>query len=76
MEGNKYKTGVYHLHLFDKHGSRADMRISNSFTAAQQDGDELIKNPPYASYVITRVMKNTLDNAWPWDIKEDTRQEM
>lgn len=70
MDGNKYKTGKFHIHLFDRHGTRADTRMAESFIAAEQEGDELIKVPPYASYVITRVLKNTLDTAWPWDVKD------
>lgn len=65
-EMNKYKTGVYHLHLFDKHGTKRETRLLESFTAADLEGAAAVKQPPFASYSITRVLRNSLDEAYPW----------
>jgi hypothetical protein len=63
---NKYQTGVYHLHLFDKHGSKQETRILHSLIAADKEGAVLIQKPPFASYAITRVLRNSIDEAYPW----------
>ena len=69
---NKYTTGCYHLMLFDKHGTRADFRLRNSFVEARDEGEKLIKKPPYASYAVMRVLANSVDRAYPWSVKDET----
>lgn len=65
---NKYRTGQYHLHLFDKHGTKRETRVLSSYTAAKLEGVELIKEPPFASFAVTRVLHNSIDTAFPWDV--------
>jgi hypothetical protein len=63
---NKYRTGSYMIVFYDVHGTKQETVSAESFSAAEAVGDKGISAPPYASYVITRVIKNTLDNAYPW----------
>ena len=63
---NKHKTGNYLIYLYDKYGTKQDTVPADSFTLAEAAGDKAISIEPYASYVIVRVIKNSLDNANPW----------
>ena len=63
---NKYSTGKYMLMLFDVHGTKQKTLYQDSLQDADFLGRDLIANPPYASYVIVRVIKNSNDNAYPW----------
>lgn len=63
---NKYKTGCYHVALFDKHGTRQDTQVANSLMQAERLGRHMIQHPPHASYVVMRVLQNSKDNWYPW----------
>lgn len=68
---NKYETGSYHLHLFDRHGTKTKTMSHRSYIAASRAGEELTARPPYASYAVTRVIINSLDTAYPWHAPDD-----
>ena len=64
---NKYKTGVYRVHLFDKHGTKQKtLLVREGLTAAVRKAEKKTRTPPFASYAITRVLVNSIDNAEPW----------
>jgi hypothetical protein len=65
---NKYETGRFHLHLFDKHGTKLETLMKDNLTQAQADGEERIKAPPAASYVVTRILFNSIDRSYPWNV--------
>ncbi len=67
---NKYKTGDYTIILFDQHGTKQKTIYAQSCTQAMNKGEKKTKKPPYASYVVSRVIKNSLDNAYPWSAKQ------
>ncbi len=65
---NKYKTGIYHVHLFDKHGTKQKTLLEErGLIKAQERGKKKIQKPPYASYVVTRVITNSNDSSDPWE---------
>lgn len=68
---NKYHTGSYHIHLFDKHGTRKKTLDADSYISALKKGEKKIKKPPYASYSITRVLANSVDRAYPWSVRPE-----
>lgn len=70
---NKYETGKFHLHLFDKHGTKLETVVKENITQAQAHGEERIKQPPAASYVVTRILFNSIDRAYPWDVPKGQR---
>jgi len=76
---NKYQTGDYLTLFFDVYGTQQDSVASCNFLEADANGRKGIKTPPYASYVVVRVMTNSLDRANPWscsqEIPEFTKQE-
>ena len=72
---NKYETGKYLVMFYDVHGTKQNAVPADSFTAAEEIGDKGISQPPYASYVVVRVIKNSLDNAYPWSYRNGTTQE-
>ena len=64
---NKYQTGVYHVHLFDRHGTRQKtLLVRKGLTVAIRKGEKKTRKPPFASYAITRVLVNSVDNSEPW----------
>ncbi len=63
---NKHLTGTYLVYFYDKYGTKQDTVPADSFTQAEAVGDRGISQPPYASYVVVRVLKNTLDTSYPW----------
>lgn len=71
---NKYAPGAVHLILFDKHGSAQKTIQHTNFLEAETQGDELTAKPPYASYVITKVLKNSTQNAFPWELSPEEIQ--
>ena len=68
---NKYQTGSYHLHLFDKFGSLYETHYCENLTESKKIGEVAIASPPCASYAITRVLANSIDTAYPWDVPAD-----
>jgi len=66
----KYDTGHYLLLLFTKHGDKAQTIPHLDFMTAQAEGEAMIKNPPYASFVVLRVLLNSIDRAFPWEVKD------
>ena len=71
---NKHKTGNYLIYLYDKYGTKQDTVSAESYTLAEAAGDKAISTEPYASYVIVRVIKNSLDNAHPWSRNVESSQ--
>lgn len=63
---NKYRTGTYHIALYDKHGTKQKTIYSQSYTQAVDKGNKKCSKPPYASFTVVRVLYNSLDNANPW----------
>ena len=64
---NKYETGTHIVLLFDKHGSALESKKHDNFSTAKTYGEDAIKNPPAASFVITRTVFNSIDNSYPWN---------
>lgn len=67
----KYTTGQYILILFTKHGDKAQTIDHTNLMKARAEGEEKIKNPPYASFVVLRVITNSIDTAYPWDVRPE-----
>lgn len=67
----KYRTGHYLLLLFTKHGDKAQTIPHDNFLMAQAEGEDKIKNPPYASFVIIRVLHNSVDTHYPWTVRPE-----
>lgn len=63
---NKYATGKYMIRFYDVHGTKQAQVPADSYTDAISVGDKGISTPPYASFVVMRVLHNSLDNANPW----------
>ncbi len=63
-----YVRGEYHLHLFDRHLKKIKTIDHLAFMPARAEGEELILKPPYASYVVTRVITNSNDRQYPWTL--------
>jgi len=63
---NKYKTGSFQILLFDQYGTLNKTLIRDNLAEADNDGRESILYPPHASYVIMRVITNSLDRSYPW----------
>jgi hypothetical protein len=64
---NKYQTGIYHIHLFDKHGTKQKTLLEKrNFVKAKKRGKKKCLKPPYASFVVTKVLFNSQDNNDPW----------
>lgn len=73
---NKHQTGKYSTLLFDKHGTlKETISGQENYRLADQKGRDQTKAPPYASYVVTRVITNSLDRSYPWADPTDTEGE-
>ena len=64
--GNRYKTGDYHIILFDIYGT-PQLKIKEDITSytmgLERAHEELNLHDDLKSYVILRVIKNNLDNS-------------
>ncbi len=67
---NKYKTGNYMVFLFDAHGTKQTSFNAINYTKAMEKGKDKTSKPPYASFVVTRVVHNSLDRADPWEHRQ------
>jgi len=66
---NKYKTGKYLILLFDQHGTKQKTVFADSYTEALKKGRKNTTKPPYASFIVIRVLHNSLDTFNPWGVK-------
>ena len=66
---NKFETGKYLVFIYDPYGTKQATVKADSFIDAVRKGTDMTLNPPLASYVILRVLANSLDNANPWGSK-------
>jgi len=71
MAEPKYETGRYLVLCFNKHGTQVGTHKAETYTQAHAIGKERTSRPPAASYVVTRVMYNSLDAYYPWQVPED-----
>lgn len=69
---NAYESGKYRIHLFDKHGTKQETVYAETLTGAQELGRNMTAEPPYASFVVTRVLYNSLDSSYPWSTRSST----
>lgn len=67
---NAYETGIYRIELFDKHGSKQHTEFAPNYVLAVAKGGILTEAPPFASFVVTRVLYNSIDKADPWSCKD------
>lgn len=63
---NKYSTGRYIIDVYDKYGTKQNTELADSLFKARTVGETLIKEPPYASFTVMRVVLNSLDGFNPW----------
>lgn len=62
---NKYETGIYIITIFDKYGTKINsiFQSEGGLIRAQIEGEQLIKEMDGChSFVITRVLHNSLDD--------------
>lgn len=71
MDKPKYETGSYHVLFFGKHGTPTDRVTVDTYQEAHSVGRSKTKSPPHASYVVLRVMFNSMDTYYPWETEED-----
>lgn len=71
MNKPKYETGAYHVLLFGKHGTQTGKESADTYEEAHRIGKAQIQRPPAASYVVTRVMYNSLDAYYPWQVTDE-----
>jgi len=60
----KYRTGSYSLTTFDQYGTKLALASCPSLTDASVMGEDAVARGDAFSYVIQRVIVNSLDNAW------------
>ena len=70
---NAYESGKYRVYLFDKHGTKQKTVFAETLTEAQALGHSMTAEPPYASFVVTRVLYNSLDSSNPWSTRSSTQ---
>lgn len=70
---NAYETGKYRVYLFDKHGTKQETVFAENLTSAMELGEEMTQYPPHASFVVTRVLHNSLDSSNPWSTRASTQ---
>ena len=71
MSEPKYETGTLQVLLFNKYGTQVQTIKAETYEQAHAIGKEYISRPPASSYVITRVMYNSLDAYYPWQVPEN-----
>lgn len=74
---SKYDTGSYHVVLFDRYGSKLDTLTGfSSLTVAESIGQMAVdEQHDVVSYVVTRILKNSLDFHASYHVKEDPHDE-
>lgn len=68
---SKYETGSYHVLLFDRYGSKQHtQRGFTGLLVADAYGQSRIQEEDMASYVVIRVLRNSLDHLGSYNVDE------
>jgi hypothetical protein len=65
---NKYKSGNYAVLYFDRYGTKLDTQIldEGGLLTAQAEGHRAVADGECASFVVIRMLYNSLDNESRW----------
>jgi hypothetical protein len=65
---NKYKSGNYAVLLFDRYGTKLETRIldEGGLLTAQEEGHKAVAEGVCASFVVIRMLYNSLDKENRW----------